>query len=207
MTDDFGPLRQAMSDLAEHGGSTDMYERALRKSRESQRRAAVATAAAAAAAVFAIGGAVALATANGPVPPTPVATRPPTPDATPTPAATSTAPSAAPTSAAPTSPSSAPQASSASPRTSNRPRYPDCPSAKALEKLVDLPEDWHFVPSSVECWRGWATAGTEGPSAGDGVFLFRYKTGTGWRFHSEGSGFHCEDLGITSGNPPFCQMD
>ena len=30
MTDNLGPLRQAMSDLSEHGGTADMYERALR---------------------------------------------------------------------------------------------------------------------------------------------------------------------------------
>jgi hypothetical protein len=76
-----------------------------------------------------------------------------------------------------------------------------------LEGLADLPDGWRFVPSSVECWRGWATADPEGPTPGDGVYLFQYKTGKGWRYHSQGSGFLCQDLGITTGNPPFCQMD
>lgn len=198
MTDDFGPLRQAMSDLAEHGGSTDLYERALHKSRRSQRRATVVTSAAAAVAVFAVGGAIAY--AGRPSPPTPAATQQPAPSVAPTSAAT-TAPS-------PATPRSTPPSSTpSSPRTSDRPRYPDCPSAKDLEKLVDLPKDWYFVPSSVECWRNWATVDPEGPTPGDGVYLFHYQTGKGWRFHSEGSGYLCEELGITSGNPPFCQMD
>lgn len=72
---------------------------------------------------------------------------------------------------------------------------------------MNLPTGWHFVPSSVECWKGWATADPEGPTPGDGVYLFQYKAGPGWRYHSQGSGFQCKDLGITSGNPPFCQMD
>jgi hypothetical protein len=66
MTDNLGPLRQAMSDLSEHGGSADLYERSLRKSRQSQRRATLATGAAVAAAVFAIGGTVAFAASHRP---------------------------------------------------------------------------------------------------------------------------------------------
>ncbi|MCG5446009.1 hypothetical protein NIE79_004573 [Micromonospora sp. NIE79] len=73
MTDDLGPLRQAMSDLSEHGGTTDMYERALRRSRQVQRQRAVTTGAAAVAVMFAIGGTVALATRHRPDPPTPPA--------------------------------------------------------------------------------------------------------------------------------------
>ncbi|GID97668.1 hypothetical protein ACFQFC_12910 [Amorphoplanes digitatis] len=201
MTDDFGPLRQAMSDLAEHGGSTDLYERALHKSRRSQRRTAVATSAAAAVAVFAVGGAIAFAGRAGPR--APVATRPPAPSAAPTSAATTAPSPTPPSSTPPSSPSSTPS----SVRTSDRPRYPACPSAKALEKLADLPKGWYFVPSSVECWKGWATADPEGPTPGDGIYLFQYKAGKGWRYHSQGSGYHCAELGITSGNPPFCQVD
>ncbi|MBQ0988620.1 hypothetical protein PSH03_003997 [Micromonospora sp. PSH03] len=76
MTDNLGPLRQALSDLSEHGGTADMYERALRKSRQSQRRTALTTGAAAAAVVFAIGGTVALATRHRPDPPTAPASTP-----------------------------------------------------------------------------------------------------------------------------------
>ncbi|MFC6019730.1 hypothetical protein ACFP2T_26425 [Plantactinospora solaniradicis] len=79
-----------------------------------------------------------------------------------------------------------------------------CPSAKALEKLADLPRGWHIVASSVECWKEWATADPEGPTVGDGVYLFRYKAGSGWRYHSQGSGYHCKDLGINEA-APFCQ--
>lgn len=202
MNDNLGPLRQAMSDLAEHGGSTDMYERSLRKSQQTQRRARIATGTAAAAVVFAIGGAVAFATANRPNPSMPVATQSPAPSVAPT----SATPSVTPTSPAPstTPPSSAPPSST---KTSKAPQYPDCPSAKTLEKLADLPKDWSFVPSSVKCWRTWAWASPKRPGVGDGIFLFHYQTGTGWRFHSEGSGYACKDLGITTGNPPFCSMD
>jgi len=203
MTDDFGPLRQAMSDLAEHGGTTDMYGRSLRKSRQSQRRAAIITGVSAAAVVFAIGGGVAVTTAGRPVtPPPPLASQAPAPSVAPSSAAPSTTPSPSPPSAPRTTPPSSPPSST---RTVDRPQYPDCPSAKALEELVDLPKGWHFVESSVECWRVWATADPQGPTAGDGIYLFRYKAGTGWRYHSQGSGYDCKDLGITSGNPPFCQ--
>ena len=68
MTDDLGPLRQAMSDLSEHGGRADLYERSLRKSRQSQRRTTLASGAAAAAVVFAVGGAVVFATGYQPGP-------------------------------------------------------------------------------------------------------------------------------------------
>jgi hypothetical protein len=200
MTDNLGPLRRAMSDLAEHGGSADLYERTLRKSRQTQRRTALAGGAAAV--VFAIGGAVAIAAANRPEPSTPVATPPPAPRVTPSSAGPSTTPSL---SAPSTTPASSAPALSA--HASNRPRYPDCPSAKTLEKLAGLPKDWHIVASSVECWRTWASAGAKGPTPGDGIFLFQYKAGTGWRFHGEGSGMRCQDLGITSGNPPFCRTD
>ncbi|MEU1606501.1 hypothetical protein [Micromonospora matsumotoense] len=76
MTEDLGPLRQAMADLSEYGGTADMYERALHKSRQSQRRTALTTAAAAAALVFAIGGTVAFATRHQPDPLTPPASTP-----------------------------------------------------------------------------------------------------------------------------------
>ncbi|RAO41193.1 hypothetical protein ONO23_00148 [Micromonospora noduli] len=79
-----------------------------------------------------------------------------------------------------------------------------CPSAKALAKLVALPKGWYFVPSSVECWKGWATAEPDGPSTGDGVYLFQYKAGAGWRYHSQGSAYECKDLGINE-PAPFCQ--
>ncbi|MEV6637701.1 hypothetical protein AB0M54_43925 [Actinoplanes sp. NPDC051470] len=132
-----------------------------------------------------------------------------TPAPAPIPAA---APSAAPTSAAPAPTAEATSTAAATP-TSTRPATKQpvttaaagkCPSAKALEKLTDLPKDWHFVPSSVECWKGWATASPEGPATGDGVYLFRNQAGSGWRYHSQGSGYHCKELGINEA-APFCQ--
>lgn len=65
MSDNLGPLRQALSDLSEHGGSTDLYERSLQKSRKTQRRATIAGGAAAVV-VVAIGGAVAFTVAHRP---------------------------------------------------------------------------------------------------------------------------------------------
>lgn len=82
-------------------------------------------------------------------------------------------------------------------------RTPDCPSAKTLEGLTDLPADWQFVPSSVQCWKTWSWADAEGPTPGDGIHLFRWTKATGWKFHSEGSGYHCKDIGINE-KAPFC---
>jgi hypothetical protein len=121
--------------------------------------------------------------------------------ATPVPAPAPAPPSAASTPAV--SPSAAP-ATSDVPATAAPTRTAGCPSAKTLEKLADLPKDWYFVPSSVKCWKGWAWADPEGPTPGDGIFLFKDTAGKGWRFHSEGSGYHCEDLGIHE-SAPFCQ--
>jgi hypothetical protein len=209
MTDNLGPLRQAMSDLSEHGGATDMYQRSLRRSRQVQRRNRIATGTAAAVVVFAVAGAVPFVIGSRPHPLTPAATATPPPSTTPA----SVAPSITPSRPEP----SATKPSSKTPKsthTTERPRYPDCPSAKSLERIARdlppdeaLPDNWQFPASTVECWRTWATAVPEGPGTGDGVYLFRYKSDTGWRYHSQGSGYQCADLGITSGNPPFCSRD
>ncbi len=76
MTDDLGPLRQALSDLSEHGGTADLYERTLHTSRQSQRRATIAASCAATAVVFAIGGTVTFAATHRPAPPAPPAAAP-----------------------------------------------------------------------------------------------------------------------------------
>jgi hypothetical protein len=73
MTDDFARLRGAMSDLAEEGGSPDMYDRTIAASRRLRRRR-LATAGAAAA-VAAIGVTVPL-TVGGPAPSGPSAAYP-----------------------------------------------------------------------------------------------------------------------------------
>ena len=165
MTDNLPSLRRALADLSEHGGSTDMYERSLRRSRQLQRRRAVATAAAAA--VVTIGGTIALVNANRPGPPAPAAVRPP---------------------AAGVAPSS--------------PAYPECPPARTLEGLADLPKDWSF--SRVRCAENWAAATPEGPGIGDGLYFFKYTPGTGWRYDGQGSALDCKkDLGLTK-PAPFC---
>jgi len=128
----------------------------------------------------------------------------PVPAALPSVATTSAA--AATTSAAPadSAPAPARPAATQAPTPKAGTRAGECPSAKALEKLADLPKDWHFVASRVECWKEWATAVPEGPATGDGVYLFQYKAGSGWSYHSQGSGYHCKELGINEA-APFCQ--
>ena len=77
----------------------------------------------------------------------------------------------------------------------------DCPSGATLQKLVELPKGKTF--GSVQCVKGWAGADPEGGSAGDGVYLFHYKDGTGWKYYGEGSGYDCKDLGLDE-PAPFC---
>ena len=160
MTDNLGPLRQAMSDLSEHGGSTDMYERSLRKSRQAQRRATIATSASAAVVVFAIGGTVAWAAnhRSSSLPP----------------------PAAAPSSA-----------------------EPDCPSIETLGNLVELPPDWSFASTKVQCAQTWAAADVKRPAAGNVRYLFHHTPGTGWRYQEQGTDWKCKDLGLTR-PAPFC---
>ncbi|MEU7750871.1 hypothetical protein AB0B57_21250 [Micromonospora sp. NPDC049101] len=76
-----------------------------------------------------------------------------------------------------------------------------CPSAKTLEKLVELPKGWTF--GSVECVQDWAGADPQGPNPGDGVYLFRFVVGTGWKYYGDGSGYDCKDLGLAE-PAPFC---
>lgn len=76
----------------------------------------------------------------------------------------------------------------------------NCPSAAALQKLVELPKGQTF--GRVQCVDGWAGADPQGPNTGDGVYLF-HKAGTGWKYYGEGSGYDCKDLGLTK-PAPFC---
>ncbi|QDY07853.1 hypothetical protein FJK98_12300 [Micromonospora sp. HM134] len=77
----------------------------------------------------------------------------------------------------------------------------DCPSGTDLQKLVELPKGMTF--GSVECVKDWAGAVPQGPKTGDGVYLFHYTAGTGWKYYGEGSGYDCKDLGLTE-PAPFC---
>jgi hypothetical protein len=133
------------------------------------------------------------------------------PSASATPASAPASPASAPASSAPARASSAPATASSAPATetpaardSLDPEHGSgvCPPAKEFEKLVDLPEGWHF--KRVKCWKSWATAEPEGPNKGDGIYLFRYASDAGWRYHSQGSGYFCKDLGINE-SAPFCQ--
>jgi hypothetical protein len=76
-----------------------------------------------------------------------------------------------------------------------------CPSGTTLQKLVELPKGVTF--GSVECVKGWAGADPQGPNVGDGVYLFHYKAGTGWKYYGDGSGYDCKDLGLNE-PAPFC---
>ena len=77
----------------------------------------------------------------------------------------------------------------------------DCPSGTTLQKLVELPKGQTF--GGVQCVKGWAGADPQGGNAGDGVYLFHYKAGTGWKYYGEGSGYDCKDLGLNE-PAPFC---
>ncbi|MFI0794337.1 hypothetical protein ACH4OY_16870 [Micromonospora rubida] len=70
-----------------------------------------------------------------------------------------------------------------------------------LQKLVELPKGVTF--GSVECMKGRAGADPQGPNGGDGVYLFHYNAGTGWKYYGAGSGYDCKDLGLTE-PAPFC---
>ncbi|MEV4772896.1 hypothetical protein [Micromonospora humida] len=77
----------------------------------------------------------------------------------------------------------------------------NCPSGTDLQKLIELPKGMTF--GNVECVKGWAGAVPQGPKTGDGVYLFHYTAGTGWKYYGEGSGYDCRDLGLTE-PAPFC---
>ena len=141
---------------------------------------------------------IALSACGSPAASAPAASAPaasaPAPDAA-APSATATA--AAPASAAPTSAGPA----AAVPAMASHPTAGGCPSASALSKLVELPKGAHF--GSVQCSQGYAAADPQGPGIGDGVYLFKTKNGTAWRYYDQGSGWDCADLGLKS-PAPFC---
>jgi hypothetical protein len=89
------------------------------------------------------------------------------------------------------------------PLVSVAPTSPGCPSTKALEKLVELPKGWSFASSAVDCVDAWAAADVKRPASGGTIYLFHYTTGTGWRYHDQGSGWGCKDLGLNE-PAPFC---
>ncbi|MEV4495568.1 hypothetical protein AB0J84_07675 [Micromonospora arborensis] len=111
-------------------------------------------------------------------------------------------PKPGPTAAAPTSAAAANGTVSASPAVATpAATSAKCPSAKTLETLVELPKGWTF--GGVECVKDWAGADPQGPTAGDGVYLFHFVTGTGWKYYGDGSGYDCKDLGLSE-PAPFC---
>ncbi|MEU1606499.1 hypothetical protein [Micromonospora matsumotoense] len=107
-----------------------------------------------------------------------------------------------PTASAPTSAAAATGTASASPAAAvPAAGVADCPSAATLQKLVELPKGGSF--GSVQCVKDWAGAAPQGPKAGDGVYLFHFVAGTGWKYYGEGSGYDCKDLGLNE-PAPFC---
>lgn len=93
----------------------------------------------------------------------------------------------------------APVAATDAPAGAEGARADGCPSARTLEGLADLPEGWSF--DSVTCAGDWAAADPRTPTPADGFYLFK-KSGADWKYHSEGSGYECEELGLTEA--PFC---
>lgn len=54
----------------------------------------------------------------------------------------------------------------------------------------------------MQCVKDWAAADPKTPAPADGVYLFHYTAGKGWRYYGEGSGYDCSDLGLKEA--PFC---
>ncbi|MET0416069.1 MAG: hypothetical protein ABW022_08615 [Actinoplanes sp.] len=194
MTGEFDRLRGAMTDLAEHGGSPDLYDRALRTSRRLGRRTALAVGSAAVATIVAVATGVALAGSPKAAPPPPIA---------PSPSVTPSSPAPEP----PTTPTTTPPTTRArTPATTKLPRN-GCPvTAATLDRVPGLPDGYRHTPDTVDCWRNWASAWDRGQE-GDGMNLFRYNSTVGWRLHGQGSSFSCASLGIEidpGDPPPFC---
>ncbi|MEK8104090.1 hypothetical protein NKG94_01295 [Micromonospora sp. M12] len=57
-----------------------------------------------------------------------------------------------------------------------------------LKTLVDLPKGWTL--DTVQCVKDWAAAGPE-PSFGEGVYLFHFVAGAGWRYYDQARGWDC----------------
>jgi hypothetical protein len=202
MSDDFDRLRQAMSDLSEHGGEADLYERTLRTSRRMTRRRNAAVAGAVAAAVLAVAVPVAIVDRDRPASP-PIAGRPtPSPDrsATPTPDRSST----------PDRTSKPPRGSISSkpltPSTTARSSSPadGCPvTAATLTEAADLPDGFRITAASITCYLGWAEGWTKAPTdgqQGDGITLFRYdRSRAKWTEVAQGSALECADYGVPKG--------
>ena len=84
-----------------------------------------------------------------------------------------------------------------------------CPvRTSTLQKVAQLPAGYRLT--DVECWHGWASAGEIASSPdrqGDGLIVFRYTAGRGWRKWGEGSALNCDEMGIKKipgDPPPFC---
>jgi hypothetical protein len=196
MSDDLNRLRATMSELAEHGGSTDLYQRALDGSRRLGRRRAIMSTSAVAVAVLAIA----------------------------TPIALAQKPKAAPLPAAPAVPAPSPSPASvpsSDPHSSPSPRSPDsspshpangCPvSASILQKVAGLDAGYQIDSSSIACEQNWATAGVTAPTVeqqGDGLIFFEYSATTGtWTKKGEGSSVPCGgEMGIPA-STGFCSPD
>ena len=177
MSNDFDRLRQTMSELSEHGGNTDLYDRSVLASRRMTRNRRVSAGLAVAAATVAIAAPVALADArrSAPAPITP-ATGAPVPT-------TTMAPPSLPASSSPAV-SRAPAGS----RSPSAAAADGCPlTAKMLKPGTGI-SDW----SKIECHSPWAIAVPgEGATGGDGVFVFRYSAGR-WTEAGQGSSEYCE---------------
>ncbi|MEW2428613.1 hypothetical protein AB0877_11410 [Micromonospora sp. NPDC047644] len=49
----------------------------------------------------------------------------------------------------------------------------------------------------MDCVETWAAADVQRPDASGVIYLFHCTAGTGWRFHDQGTGWDCTDLGLT----------
>ncbi|MEV4847442.1 hypothetical protein AB0K20_30025 [Micromonospora matsumotoense] len=83
------------------------------------------------------------------------------------------------------------------------PGQPDCPSIETLGDLVELPSDWSFASTGVQCAQTWAAAEVRRPAGGNVRYLFHYTPDTGWRYQDQGTEWDCAELGLTR-PAPFC---
>ncbi|AGL13783.1 hypothetical protein [Actinoplanes sp. N902-109] len=188
MTDDHRLLRQTLSDLAEHGGHADLYERSLRTSKRLTRNRRIVTVVAALAVVAGIGTPIAVANARRAAPPPQILVPPsvgptvtsspaPSPSHAPVPSGTGTPAAHSATHPAPpiTTPPSSPPSSAVS--------HAGCPvSAKVLSAVAKS------KVGEVECHGRYAIG--VGANAG---MVFRYdRSADTWHLVGEGSAEICQ---------------
>lgn len=186
MNEDHELLRQTMSDLAEHGGNTDLYDRTLRASRRLGRNRWIATISGLAAAILVIAAPIAVANVKRAAPPAIVAVTPTITTPVPTQPVTS-APSVPPSSpTGETSTGTAKGNSSGCPVTAAKlDKARTARSGGTMENPI----------AEIECHSGYATGRYFSDSADTETAIFQYSANNEkWKWLGSGSAGFCESL-------------